>query len=263
MPGERQRDLVTLCGAVDRVLGLVRDRLPEIEQPAIRDWNDRLFVEAFARAFRCLQSVREMASRREAEDAAVLTRALLSLALQYLWLARVDDEAERHDRLRRLHRKWATERASLGEELEDLGHFPTDASAEQLRATVAQFRAKADELERDCVRRMPGECDIAKRLDRDLEPELPRWFELLYTRIYRPTSHVAHYGIGSAVSGLTERSANASEWIVLERFDEPAAAEALGLALVTYATLLDVAEPIIPHGLSEEIAEIVRAAHAA
>jgi hypothetical protein len=55
--------------------------------------------------------VRELAGRREGEDGAVLTRALVALTLRYLWLVRVDDEAERSDRLRRLLRKWAGDRA--------------------------------------------------------------------------------------------------------------------------------------------------------
>src|ERR671934_150989 len=85
-------DLGRLTQAVDEVLDLVRNRLPEVE-PAIRDWNDRLMVAAFARAYRCLRSVRELTHRAESEDAAVLTRALVSLTLQYLWLVRTDEAA--------------------------------------------------------------------------------------------------------------------------------------------------------------------------
>jgi hypothetical protein len=147
-------DLRKLCGAADRVLELVVGRVPGTA-PAIRDWNDRLFVEAFARAYRCLRSVRLLAERRAADDAAVLTRALVSLTLQYLWLIRPEDDAERRDRLRRLERKWASERATLGEELTDLGYFSRDA--EELQAQIAEFRASADTLKGEGVPGMLGE----------------------------------------------------------------------------------------------------------
>jgi hypothetical protein len=117
----RPLDLDLHCDLADQIVELVRTRLPGTT-PQVRDWNDRLLVEAFGRAYRCLRSVRELAERREGEDAAVLTRALVALTLRYLWLVRVDDEAERSDRLRRLLRKWAGDRATLGEEMIDLGH---------------------------------------------------------------------------------------------------------------------------------------------
>jgi hypothetical protein len=162
----------------------VPEALRESEGPVVRDWNDRLFVEAFTRAYRCLRSIREVAGRDESEDARVLTRALVSLTIQYLWLVTVEDVDERRDRLRRLQLKWATERAILGEELMDLGYMPADPDeAEQLRQDVARFRARAEELERECVRRMPSERDMALRLDRDLDLEVPRFFELIYARV--------------------------------------------------------------------------------
>jgi hypothetical protein len=248
-----------LRAAVDRVLELVPQALKESEGPVIRDWNDRVLVEAFTRAYRCLRSVRELAGRDEADDAYVLTRALVSLTLQYLWLVSVEDEDERRDRFRRLHLKWAKERATLGEELFDLGYMPADVErAEDLRAEVAKFRARADELEREGVRRMPTEKDMALSLDRDLKPEMPRFFELVYARIYRTTSHVAHFGLGAALAGLEPDNPGA---LALNRTDAAGAADALGLALVTYAALLDISEPIIRHDLTEAVAELVQEAH--
>jgi hypothetical protein len=259
MPPER--DLDRLCDAVDRVLELVRTELPATDGPAVRDWNDRLLVEAFTRAYRCLRSIRELAGRREAEDAAVLTRALVSLTLQYLWLACAEGDAERRDRLRRLQRKWASERARLGEEMEDLGYFPAEASAaDELREQVAQFRAKAEGLREEGVGSVPNDRDLAQQLDRDLQPSQPRFFELVYTRIYRPTSHVAHFGLGAALAGVADPGTDSGA-LSLERLDKEGAADALGLALVTYAALLDFSEPIIRHGLTPAVKELVEAAH--
>lgn len=77
---------------------------------------------------------------------------------------------------------------------------------------------------------MPAERDMAKRLD--LEPSEPRFFELLYTRVCRPTFHVAHYGIGAALGGIAEQPDPA---LNLEQTGNKGAADALGLGLVTYA----------------------------
>jgi hypothetical protein len=254
------RDLGALCGAADRVLELVAARLPKVA-PNIRDWNDRLFVEAFARAYNCLGSIRVLAERRAAEDAAVLTRALVSLTLQYLWLICPDEEEERRNRLRRLERKWASERATLGEELTDLGYLPRDADAEELQQQVAEFRERADTLKAESVPSMLGERDMAIALDRELELEVPRFFELVYARSSRTTSHVAHFGIGAALGGFVDPPEDPGA-LSLDRADEDDAAEALGLALVTFGVLVDIGEPVLRSGLAEEIAELIRASHA-
>src|SRR6266508_4109128 len=65
-----------------------REWRPQENRPNVNDWNDEFLVAAFARAFRCLRSVREIACRGEADDAAVLTRALIALTLRYLWIGR-------------------------------------------------------------------------------------------------------------------------------------------------------------------------------
>jgi hypothetical protein len=171
----------------------------------------------------------------------------------------VDDEEERRDRLRRLELKWAKERATLGEELTELGYMPADVEqAEQFQGEVEHFRATADALEHEGVRRMLSEKDIALRLDRDLEPTAPRYFELIYARIYRTTSHVAHFGLGAAVAGVEPD--NPGE-LVLNRTDPAGAADALGLALLTYAAFLDFSEAVVRHGVTEAVAEIVSEAH--
>ncbi len=255
-PSARPLDLPQSVELADRVLDLVRARLPEIERRQLRDWNDILLVQAFARAQRCLRSVRDIAVRGEGDDAAVLTRALVALTLRYLWLARVDDEEERRDRMRRLMLTWTRERAVLGEELEGLGYLPDDA--EQFRQSVAQFRARADELLQEGVGRMPDDKAIAVRLDSDLEPTSPRFFELVYARIYRTTSDVAHYGIGAALAGFPPP--NELGEMTFQQLDEARAADALGLGVITFAALLDFSDPIIGHGLAGEVAELIQQA---
>ena len=70
MTDGRSLDLQQHCELADRVLELVRTRIPQAPAPDIRDWNDVLLVEAFGRTFRCLRSIRELAGRREGDDAA-------------------------------------------------------------------------------------------------------------------------------------------------------------------------------------------------
>lgn len=251
-------DLEQHCELADEILEFVRVRLPGT-QPQVRDWNDRLLVEAFGRAHRCLRSIRELAGRKEGEDAAVLTRALIALTLRYLWLARADGDDRRTDRLRRLLRKWATDRATFGEEMIDLDHV-AEEGGDQFRAAVAGFRAQADEFGRDGVGRVPDDRTIAIGLDADLQPEVERWFELLYARIYRTTSDAAHYGIATALAGYPRNPDDPGE-LRLERADDQQAAEALGLAIITYGTLLSFSEPVVRHGLAEDVGEMIRARH--
>jgi len=250
-PSNSDLELVGLCKIADRVLELVRQWAPGDAGPPARDWNDLLLIAAFTRAYRCMYSIRELACRGEADDAAILTRSLVDLTLRYVWLARVEDEEDRRDRLRRFTLRWATDRATLGEELENLGYL--DAG------TAKPFRETADQLERECVRRMPDYATIAKRLDRDLELEVPRFFELVYARIYRTTSDVAHYGIGAALEGFAAlpSAADLGE-LPLHHPDEKRAAEALGLALVTYGVFLELSEPIVHHGLADQVAQLIR-----
>jgi hypothetical protein len=96
-------------------------------------------------------------------------------------------------------------------------------------------------------------------------PENPRFFELLYARIYRVTSEIVHYGIGAALARFAHDTeaepAPDPGALSLNRTDEEGSAEMLGLALVTYGTLLSYSEPIIRHGLTEEILALVRDAH--
>jgi hypothetical protein len=250
----RMPDLRAMCATADRVLALVREWMPEEQPPAVEDWNDQLLVAAFARGYRCLRSVREIACRGEADDAAVLARALVALTLRYVWVGRAEGE-ERRARLRRLQRKYVSDRATLGEELEGLGYLPVGMSAE--------FRATADQLRADGVPTMLDDKAIALQLDRDLDPEAPRFFELVYARVYRATSEVAHYGLGALFQGFEEPPVGGPGRLAVDRRDDDRAAEALGLALLTFGALADFADPVVRHGLTQRIAAIIEERHRA
>jgi hypothetical protein len=246
--------LAAMCATADRVLAIVREWSPDERPPLVEHWNDEFLVAAFARGYRCLRSVRETACRGEADDAAVLTRALVALTLRYLWVGCAEGENEGHDRLQRLRRKWASDRAVLGEELEDLGYLH--------RGTSREFRETADQLRAEGVPGMLDDRAIALRLDRDLDPEAPRFFELVYARIYRTTSEVAHYGLGALLQGYEVPPVEGARGeLAIDRRDDERAAEALGLALLTFGALADFAEPVVRHGLTARIAEAIEQRH--
>jgi hypothetical protein len=242
-----------ICETVDQVLELVRrEWRPQENRPNVNDWNDEFLVAAFARAFRCLRSVREIACRGEADDAAVLTRALIALTLRYLWVGRAPGE-QRRERLERLRRKAAEDRATLGEELELVGHLPAGTSAE--------MRAVADELKDAGVKGMLDDRSIAKQLDRELHPEAPHWFETLYARVYRWTSEPAHYGLAALLQGFEIAPIPGPGVLAIDRRDDERAAEMLGLALISFATLADFGDSVVRHGVTQQIAELVQQHH--
>jgi hypothetical protein len=246
--------LEAMCATADRVLAIVREWSPDERPPLVEDWNDEFLVAAFARGYRCLRSVREVACRGEADDAAVLARALVALTLRYLWVGRAEGQDEREDRLRRLRRRWARDRAALGEALEGLGYLDP--------GTSAPFRASADELRDDGVGEMPADEEIARQLDRDLDPEAPRFFELVYARIYRTTSEVAHYGLGALLEGYEVPPVEGVRGeLAIDRRNDERAAEVLGLALITFGALADFAEPVVRHGLTQRIGEAIEERH--
>jgi hypothetical protein len=246
-------DLGQICDTVDQVLELVRREWnPQENPPNVNDWNDEFLVAALARAFRCLVSAREVACRGEADDAAVLTRALIALTLRYLWIGRAPDE-QRRERLTRLRRKAAADRATLGEELELVGYLPAGTSAD--------VRTVADELKDDGVKGMPDDRTIAKQLDRELTPEETHWFEMLYARVYRWTSEPAHYGLAAMMQWFEVAPIPGPGVLAIDRRDDERAAEMLGLALISFATLADFSEPVVRHGLTQRIGEMVQEHH--
>ena len=105
---------------------------------------------------------------------------------------------------------------------------------------------------------MPDNGAIAIALDRDLKPERERFFGLIYARIYRTASEVAHYGMGAAIAGYPRNPDDAGQ-LSLERVDSQQAAQMLGLAIITFTALLAYAEPIITHGLTDKVANVIGA----
>jgi hypothetical protein len=203
--------------------------------PAPRDLNDTLLGAAYGRAYRCIRSIRELACRGEADDALILTRSLLLIVAQALYLVEPDDPAERERRLASARRSWAREALRTLDVLAATGFEPADD-----RERIAEIE------ETEKARGVPP---LPK--DRHLLAELG--LSAYYARLYRPASDTVHYSIGSALHGFIEYPDTeiGGGRVPLKNPDGQRAEEALALAAITYGEFLESCEPIIRHGVSE------------
>jgi hypothetical protein len=177
-PEGSDRPALTPSEVADTVFGWVAVSLPPLP---VKDHAESLLVAAYGRMYRCFSSVRGRAGppRYEADDARILTRALLSTAVQSLWFVAPDDPAERHCRQRSAtldywikQRKIAVEEQAAGN---DVGDGP-----ERLARNIEVMKA-------DGVAEQRNEHDFSVALN----------MKAFYTRVYRTGSDTAHYSIGA------------------------------------------------------------------
>jgi hypothetical protein len=193
-----------------------------------------LLGAAYGRAYRLMRSIRETAGRCEADDALILTRALLSVVGRSLYIVQPDDEAERERRFASWRRKWAEDSLRAIDDLAAAGFEPADE-----RARIAAI------LEAERARGTPplaNDHDLLRALD----------LSVYYARVYRLASEVVHYSIGSALDGFIEypdRSGGGR--VVLTMTDADRAEEALALAAITHGEFLERSEPVIRHGVTQ------------
>jgi hypothetical protein len=153
------------------------------------DDTERMLVAAFARAHRCFRSIISVVNPSW-EDALVLTRALLCVALRSLYLVQPTDRAERRNR----YRAW------VYRELQDWQYEVAGLHAAGIEIEVdpavvaAEVREAREELARDGVAGFPEDRLIADELD----------MKLFFDRIYRPASAIAHFAVGSAANSFVE-----------------------------------------------------------
>jgi hypothetical protein len=226
----------------DQIIEWVRGSVPDDEGIETRDRNDRLLVAAYGRAYRCFVSIRELAGRGEADDSAILTRALLSVALQSLYLAMPDDPVERDRRFRRAGRTYFEKFIKAAREEAAAGGVLDEADVERAERTIERFKAEGTPP-------LPNDYDIARELN-----AIP-----FYTRVYRTGSDVAHYSIGAALDGFLELTH--SELIggaALEMPDDERALDVLLRACLTYGFFLEQSERILDHGLTSEVERLLR-----
>jgi Family of unknown function (DUF5677) len=226
-----------ICAVVDTILDAVKKAPTESPGAAAKDVNDAFLAAAYGRAFRCMRSIRELAGRGEADDAFILTRALLTIVARSLCLVESDDPEERERRFDSARRSWAEEALHALDELEAAGFEPTD-ERERIERIVEATKGRG-------VPRLPSERKLLSQLG--LRP--------YYARVYKLASDRVHYSIGSALGGFLpggfpDRLTGAGGQVALELRDDEGAEEALALATIVYGQFLEKCEAVIPHGVT-------------
>ncbi len=230
--------------AADAILALVAGSLPPMPGVVVSDHNESLLVATYGRMYRCLTSIRDLAGspRYEADDARVLTRALLSATLRSLWLVAPDDPVERERRQRSAALAYFIEQRKIAVEERAAGVDVGDAP-ERLQRNIDAMQAAG-------VTEPLNEHDIAVKLN--MKP--------FYTRVYRVGSDTTHYSIGAALDGFGELTSELGIGPVpLERPNQNEADHVLVTALIVYGQFLQSCEPVIKHGLTERVTELVAA----
>jgi hypothetical protein len=241
--------LERICAVVDVILKEV-ENAPTKRGAVERGVNDAFLRAAYGRAYRCLRSIRELACRGEADDAMILTRALLSIVARSLYLVAPDDQDERARRFDSARRSWAEQALSTLDALTAAGFEPADD-----RDRIAGIVTSTEE---HGVPPLPNDRDVLASLE--LEP--------FYARVYKLASDVIHYSIGSAlggflVDGLPDQYAGTRADVALELRDDDRAEDALALAVIIYGEFLERSEAVIGHGVTETARREVEAYMAA
>jgi hypothetical protein len=233
--------LIRIVAAVDLILEAVEKSVEDgTTSPAPRDIHDAFLGAAYGRAYRCMRSIRDLAFRGEADDALILTRALVSLVGRSLYVVQPDDAAEREERSLRWMRTWARDMGKAADALVAAGFEPSDPEE---RADLARLTGAGPFLPDD--RQLLGLVGL----------------EAHHARVYRFASDVAHYSMGSALDGFVEYPTRESGGQVTLRLpDANRAEEALLMAALVYGEFLARSEPLIGHGVTP-LAERVLGAH--
>lgn len=234
----------TIYEAVDEILLLIERAVPGEPGVLTRDRNDVALLSAYGRGYRCLRSIRYLAGVGEAGDAAVLTRSLVSTVLRSLYLVQDDDPEERQRRLAQLTRRWRREGAAMLNEMHQLGfRNVTQDEVEAARELSAQHEWAGP---------LPSDQQLATMLN--LAP--------FYASIYRETSDAAHFGIATLLAGFAQEPTSTSgegAIVALDMPDANKAAEILLFAALTMGAFLDSCEPVVHHGLTARVGEILTA----
>jgi hypothetical protein len=235
--------LVRLCGAVDTILAAVEQATIDSPGPAQRDLNDTFLTAAYGRAYRCLRSIRQLAGRGEADDALILTRALLSVVARSLYVVQPERGDERERRAAMWRRTWAEDALRAIDDLSASGFEPED-DRDRIERIAEAEKGRG-------VPRLPNDRDLLMGLG----------LSIYYARVYRLTSDVVHYSIGNMLDGFLEYPDKVvgGGRVGLKLPDGRRAEEALWLAAIVFGQFLELSEPIIRHGVTptarREIAE--------
>jgi hypothetical protein len=236
----------TIFEAVDEILQAVEDAAPGAPGVPTRDRVDVALLSAYGRAFRCLHSIRLLAERGDADDAAILTRSLVSIALRSLYLVQPDYVTERNRRLAQLAGRSRREGAAMLREMRELG-FP-NVTAEEVEAASA----------------LADEHKWAGSLLPDQKLATMVGMAPYYSLVYRETSDPAHFGIHTLLAGFDEEPTSVTgegASIALHLVDHERARRILAYAALTYGEYLSKCDDVVQHGVTERVEKVLRDWH--
>lgn len=196
---------------------------------AVDDLNDVYLLLGYTRAFRCFETIRDLAVDGRNDDALVLVRSLISIVLRSLYVI-ASDQPEEHE-LRR--RRVAHEELQLEEKRLRLGGAaPGEARRlPEVRELLQESGRWFDGHEASST--IPNESDVADALG----------LSSLYRIVYRVASQTAHHSLHAPVP-LRKPTPELTESVLL-------------WAIASYAELLERAEPTVQLGLAEPVRELV------
>jgi Family of unknown function (DUF5677) len=239
--------LESAAAIAEKLTALVERQWAKASGLEPRDTSEVFLFLAYARGYRCFQSIRALCAdpQSDGEDPLILTRALLSLALRSLWPVTTGDPKEREERAQR--RVWYT----VSEELKRVRALNKTSDA----AYIDRLQNDLDEIEDwfGSNSSKPGElseADIARKLE----------LNIYYDLIYRLGSATTHHSQLAALGGFLhdEKGDEPFAPISLRRPKPKEVEEVLLWAVVVYGTFIANAETTMRIGVGEEADKLVR-----
>lgn len=235
------RDHPSAREIADKLVALVEERWAkrEAEGITVRDVNDVFLLLGYTRAFRCFCSIRDLAADGRHDDALVLVRSLVSVVLRSLYVVASDDADERELRQRRLgYEEIESEekRIRLG------GAGPGEASRlpelQQMLAASRQWFAGTGKSPA-----APSEADVAAALG------VPALYQVAY-RIASKSTHHSLIAMLDSFGGEFDGT-KLIRPVPLHKKEPELAEQALIWAIITYAELLERADPVLKLGVAQ------------
>lgn len=196
---------------------------------------------AYLQAYRRLSRIRDLAAADAGEEAFILARSLLSMAVRAIWVDQPTESAEREQRFKRWLRRQVQDELDEAEGLAALGDEPA--------GDIKRLREQLDNLKRELEGVPPFPTD-RKMIEDELGLRPHLW------RLYRPSSSFIHFSLRQAIDEI-RAAATAGEELTFDRPTPDLAREALALSVLTYGLLIELSEMSVGHGLGPRVLELV------
>lgn len=243
MAESTQRGIDRLLILANRIEQATEAATPVGRRYECRDKNEQVLVAAYGRAARCFRSIRFLAAQSLGEDALVLTRTLLSVAVHSLYLISSEDASERRSRLDRWAVGFIDRLTRQEKELKAWG-----LQREGLEA-LREGRQKIQSRNATKIEAFPSEGHITKMLG---DP-----WPLLYSQIFRTASEATHFSMASVLDTF-EEGHRPVRTVRLDQSDPALTNDALLYGILTYGSFLEPADVILRTGAAANVTHLIR-----